>query len=467
MKKTLLFLVLFALPLFLMSKGAINNEGIKNNAFGDTGEAIEIAGPVDDTAPLWKTTFPFVDNIMAYSGDLNVNMDETGTVYFMVLADGSDSPTAEEVKAGIPFGTVTPIYPGSFEYSEANTDQIFIIKEATPGLAYDIYVVAEDNSGNLQSVPVLCEATTTAHGIKITYPGGGETFAVGTEITFTWESMGVTNLLIGGYDFNNQEHFLISEDGDGNAEPVAASLEAYTFTIPNDAALDSLAIFMADADLLTIRDSVAPIYLTDNVPPGIDILNPTNNAVNVPVGITPIIFFEEPVYKGTGKVYIKNESGGTLLEEFSIDAEGDGEALDFVDDNYGIKISPTATFIAGTKYYIEMDAGVVIDFFDNDFAGIAGSTTWSFTIEGTLSVKDDFINKIKVYPVPVSTELTITGYSKLRSIEILDLTGSRVFSTNQISEAEYKVDASLFPRGFYFLKLDTDAGMVTKKFIKK
>ncbi|MDX2414867.1 MAG: Ig-like domain-containing protein [Bacteroidales bacterium] len=422
--------------------------------------------PPDDTPPLWAGGYPTLGNLLAYSGDLTVNLGETGTIYFMVLADGSDAPSAAEVKAGVNYGTVTVIYPGSFKYTEADVDQVFVIREAEAGTAYDIYVVAEDNAENLQTAPVLLEATTTSTGIKIISPEAGDTYSTGQTATFIWESTGVTTLLIAVYDYINNEHFLITEDGMGNPAPIDASLGTFTFTIPNDAPMDSLAIIMADADYLSVRDSVAPIYMLDALPPTIDELYPANNATGVAASYNPEIYFGEPVFPFTGRIYIREE-GGALFEEFDVTVSGSGEQLEFVWDNYGIKISPSADFLAGTKYYIEMDAGVVLDYFDNPFAGIYNSTTWTFTIAGTSAINKDLNSKIMIYPVPVSTELTISGYSNLRSIEILDLTGSRVFSTTLINESEYKVDASVLPRGFYFLKLETEAGIITKKFIKK
>jgi len=420
----------------------------------------------DDTPPVWAATYPFMDNLLAYSGDLNVNMDETGTVYFVVLADGSDAPTSEEVKAGVDYGTVTILYPDNFEYVEADADQVFVIRGAESATSYDIYVVAEDESGNLQSVPVLLEVTTTSTGIKITFPEGDGTFNTGETVDFTWESMGVTNLLIGGYIYAQGEHFLITEDENGDPDPIAASLGTFSFEIPNDAPFDSLAIVMLDADNWAVRDSVAPIYIQDALAPTIDELYPENNQIDVPASYIPYIYFIEPVFEFTGKVFIYEE-GGTLFEDFDINGSGPGEALEFVDDNYGLKITPTNPFLAGTKYYIQMDAGVVLDYFDNAFEGIYTTTTWTFTIAGTSDIESDLATEINVFPIPVSSELTINGYNKLRSIEILDLTGSRVFSTTQINDSEYKVDVSVLPRGFYFLKLNTDKGLVTKKFVKK
>ncbi|MEE4114833.1 MAG: T9SS type A sorting domain-containing protein, partial [Marinilabiliaceae bacterium] len=420
----------------------------------------------DETPPVWTASYPTITNITAYSGDLTVNLDEAGTVYFMVLENEATAPTAEEVKAGVAYGTVTPLYPDNFKYVSANTDQVFVIRGAEAETDYDIYVVAGDNAGNLQSTPIKFDVTTTSTGIKITNPQPGETYAVGQEITFTWESVNVTNILIGGYDFIHQEHFLITADENGDPSPIDASLGTLTFEIPNDAPFDSLAIIMLDASNYALRDSVAPIYITDNVNPGIDELYPANNETDVSASYIPYIYFVEPVFPFTGKIYIKEESG-TLFEEFDINGSGPGEQLEFTDDQYGIKITPTSPFLAGTSYYIEIDAGVVLDYFGNPFDGIYGSSTWFFTIAGTSAIEDELTNNIKLFPVPASTILTVSYEGGVRQLEILDLTGSRVYLSEQLNNAEHKIDVSSLPKGIYFIKISTDNKLLTRKFIKK
>ena len=66
---------------------------------------------------------------------------------------------------------------------------------------------------------------------------------------------------------------------------------------------------------------------------------------------------------------------------------------------------------------------------------------------------------VQIYPNPVKDELHIeSGNLTITKIEILDITGKVVEKSNIVSA---------LPRGIYFVKLETDKGIVTQKFIKE
>jgi len=116
--------------------------------------------PMDETPPAWAGGYPLIENIRDDGADLRVSMDEPGTVYYVILNDGSDSPTSEEVKAGVDYGTTTVLKTGSFAVAVANTPVMEVLDGTDPETAYDIYVVAEDASENLQSTPYSFDVTT-------------------------------------------------------------------------------------------------------------------------------------------------------------------------------------------------------------------------------------------------------------------------------------------------------------------
>ncbi len=533
-----------------------NNNWIGDNTDYYTPEG-EFGIGEDVTPPIWAPLYPALTNILDTRADLHVNMDETGIVYFLVLADGATPPTSAEVKdPGSYAGAI--IYPDNFEVIESDTDVLFVIDGATPETAYDIYVVAEDKATtpNLQTIPVKFDATTTAaRSLEITAPIPDEIVNVGQIYTFRWTSANIDSIYIGGYSPRHQEYFVFGDDNTGEPYIIDASLGEFDYEIPNDAATDYVDIIMMDVADTSFQDMVTPVYIADAIPPEIEETWPENLAINVIPGATPMVWFEEEVFEGTGKIYIRNEAG-SLFEEYDIHINGPGEDLEFIDDNYCIRISPNSSFILGNIYYIEMDAGVVKDYFNNDFAGITGSSVWSFTIQqssdATLSdlrvsdvtvagfdpyiftythpltsgttvvppvtatpteihadvtitdatdltgseaertttitvVSDDesetliysiifevataidntLASRLRIYPVPVSTELILENIIDVKSIEVLDITGCRKFIIRVTNDTEYRVNVTGLPRGIYFLKLDTGTELVTRKFIKK
>ncbi|MFN2380725.1 MAG: hypothetical protein ABR519_11035, partial [Bacteroidales bacterium] len=157
----------------------------------------------DNTPPAWTTDYPKMGKMFDNKGELLISMNEPGTAYYIVMADGAATPTSEEVKAGVNYGSETVLVSGSAAVEEGSTEYTEIIAGADPETTYNIWVVAEDNMAtpNLQSAPVMVTATTTAaRTLVITSPVTGGTYYVGEVVTLSWTSSGIDSIMIGVYD---------------------------------------------------------------------------------------------------------------------------------------------------------------------------------------------------------------------------------------------------------------------------
>ncbi len=113
----------------------------------------------DVTAPTWTATYPKVANVANNDFDLLVNLDEPCTAYYVVVSDGSPVPTSAQVKDATAAGLVKS---GSIAVAAASTEYTQNINGLTAGTTYDVYVVAEDASNNLQASPeAIADVTTT------------------------------------------------------------------------------------------------------------------------------------------------------------------------------------------------------------------------------------------------------------------------------------------------------------------
>jgi len=75
-------------------------------------------------------------------------------------------------------------------------------------------------------------------------------------------------------------------------------------------------------------------------------------------------------------------------------------------------------------------------------------------------------NQISIYPNPVKDELRIMNYElRIMNVEILDITGKIIYNSSFIFNNF--INVSSLPQGNYFLKIQTDKGIITKKFIKE
>lgn len=81
---------------------------------------------------------------------------------------------------------------------------------------------------------------------------------------------------------------------------------------------------------------------------------------------------------------------------------------------------------------------------------------------------NEFSSKIVMYPNPVKNNLTISNpvFSAENFIEIFDMTGRTVFTSNAKYETNFSIDVSNLKTGNYIVKLTTENGTAVKNFIK-
>ncbi len=74
-----------------------------------------------------------------------------------------------------------------------------------------------------------------------------------------------------------------------------------------------------------------------------------------------------------------------------------------------------------------------------------------------------------IHPNPTTGELTITSAGNgISNIEILDVTGRKLSSHPLVIPSSYqKFDLSNLNKGIYFIKIDTNQGVIIKKVVKK
>ena len=81
---------------------------------------------------------------------------------------------------------------------------------------------------------------------------------------------------------------------------------------------------------------------------------------------------------------------------------------------------------------------------------------------GGVGVDELSQNSIRVYPNPVKDVLTIESVSNIQQVQIYNITGQVVLTT-QTSSKSVTMNTSLLKSGIYFLKVKTDSGSFDKK----
>ncbi|MBC9071577.1 DUF4347 domain-containing protein [Thauera sp. CAU 1555] len=154
---------------------------------------------VDNVAPGFDESTPATANLTATTLDLTASLNEAGTLYYVVVADGAAAPNAAQVRAGQDAGGSAAMKSGSAAVASGAFTHTFNFTGLTAETAYDIYVVGEDDEGspNLMGAPVKVDVTTPQAGpvvtdahISITSSPSGtaSTYKIGDTITAQWDN---------------------------------------------------------------------------------------------------------------------------------------------------------------------------------------------------------------------------------------------------------------------------------------
>ena len=116
----------------------------------------------DLTPPTFENSKPATTSITQTGFTLETDIDEAGTIYYIVVPDGATAPTSAEVKAGTGSGGSGQIATGNAAVTTGGFTNNFTITGLTLNTAYDVYVVAEDDEStpNIQTSVTKVDVTT-------------------------------------------------------------------------------------------------------------------------------------------------------------------------------------------------------------------------------------------------------------------------------------------------------------------
>lgn len=148
---------------------------------------------------------------------------------------------------------------------------------------------------------------------------------------------------------------------------------------------------------------------------------------------------------------INNDLLELTFEDINLSTGGHGNIL--------LKVRTNQDLI--TTDFVAADANIYFDF---NFPVLTNTANTTFE---TLSV-DEFSEEqdIRLYPNPTDAIVTIEATSTIQTIGVYDVQGRVILSKDALSSTT-SIDISSFADGMYFLVIQTDAGEVTKRVLKK
>jgi uncharacterized protein YjdB len=114
------------------------------------------------------------------------------------------------------------------------------------------------------------------------------------------------------------------------------------------------------------------------------------------------------------------------------------------------------------------DGTVTVKATATDGSAVSGSIviTISNQEDPIISVSDKDLSDVSIYPNPVEAEITISGNTSFRSIEIYNVDGTLINRLDNVASTS-SINVSELTSGVYIIRLTTANECATKRFVKK
>uniref|UniRef100_E6XGC6 Outer membrane adhesin like protein n=1 Tax=Shewanella putrefaciens (strain 200) TaxID=399804 RepID=E6XGC6_SHEP2 len=264
-----------------------------------------------DVAPSFQNSTPSLSNINSAGATLTVRLDEAGTAFFVVVADGASVPSSAQVVAGQNNSGAAALASGSINVASAGVDYTGVISGLASSTNYDVYVVARDTALNVQASPslvnLLTEAAVLTVPLESTFFGTTDYYSA----TSAAGSAGFTvdNIVGSGWDFTV---FSTNDDVDAviNVEVFTGETHlAYGGSMGGNTAITAI----------RLKPHTYKYFDLKSVDVIIDQANGTSDDTEIPVRL---VGYKNgtPVAGATLTQNVINASGGGLLVTFDVSA---------------------------------------------------------------------------------------------------------------------------------------------------
>ena len=194
------------------------------------------------------------------------------------------------------------------------------------------------------------------------------------------------------------------------------------------------------SDLLRGDDSFGELFENENYPA-------------VPSKTDPFPFNADPYFSGGYNTDRHGSINGGSIDGIQIECNMDG-----VRDTH-----------ANREAFAEVTANVIQQYFEKHYFGVGFLTTDCGLFTDVEFSKNDFYNKINIFPNPVFDYLNIEFDSKINphfSTTILNSLGETIYHNKNSNDGLLKIYVQHLPTGLYFIKLESGKFTETKKIIK-
>lgn len=160
-------------------------------------------------------------------------------------------------------------------------------------------------------------------------------------------------------------------------------------------------------------------------------------------------------YVKGNKLYIANYSAGLRVVDVSDITNGNMNEIAYFDS---YPANNSVNFDGVWNVYPFFESGnIMISDRDNGVFIVRDSNS-------PLSIDNNELVTTNLYPNPAKNKLTITSTKDINKIEVFNLLGKKIKSTEINNSLEYQLDVQTLNEGIYFIKINN---LIVKKFVKQ
>ncbi len=345
------------------------------------------------TLPQWTATYPNLQNLSKTAIDVYGQVDLDGNCH-LVVTNSSTAPSAANIKAGLDHTGVAAAIDSIDTPVIADTE-FFVnldITSLTSETQYWVYAVCDDGTDNFSTVEQMTFTTqdTQAPAYNSTYPSVSAITGTGATLNVSINDNGQFFWVVLPAVATAPTAAQVRSGLDASDSPAAFSGNpTLTANVAAQANVTGLAygtdykayIVSTDDNNNDIETSTASVldFTTLAAPPSIFTYLPTDDAIEVPIGQSLEITFNENIQVvsgSTARVYIIRSIDDSEFVSYGVSNPNktiSGSTL---------TLNHATPFEQNTEYYVTMGNGFVESVASGvDFGGISSTTQWTFTTE--------------------------------------------------------------------------------------
>lgn len=195
--------------------------------------------------------------------------------------------------------------------------------------------------------------------------------------------------------------------------------------------------------------------------PKIIMLVPSDGAFGISTAANFEIKFNQSILSHTGSIYLRRYDNDQLVASFP--------ASSLTVNKNVVTFSSATPLDAGTKYYMEIDAGLFTNSYGKLPQAVTGRESWNFQTMPVPNISDiqNVKSEFAIFPNPAYNSISIvsTNFDGEGFIRIRDLY-SKILIEQPISSSVENIDISSLADGIYFIEINFKNNTTVQKFTK-